>query len=144
MRQPSGIRRVYVHSEDLDGWLAFPNRPILPQYVRFLSRVQGLRTEVDGATHEIQIVLNSGKAPEYLEYEARRFGGRYVISGNGAAWREVGGRTHRVAPPSDDFVILRRLLGLGPEDREVVRLALPGEPDVALEDKRDDRGEIVF
>ena len=139
-----GKPRIYLHSEDLDGWLAVPNRPILARYLTLLRRLQGLRIEAGGASHEIQIVLNSGKAPEYLEREARRFGGRFVISGNGAAWREVGGRTHRLVPPSDDFLILRGLLGLGPEDRDVVRLALPGRPEVALEDKRDEEGEIVF
>jgi hypothetical protein len=140
----SESRIVYLHSEDLDGWLALPNHPILPEYVELLRRVQSLRAEVDGVVHEIQIVLNSGKAPEYLEEQARRFGGRFVISANGAAWREVGGITHRLVPPNADFVTLRRLLGLSAEDRDVVRLALPGEPEVALEDKRDAEGEIVF
>lgn len=140
----SEARIVYFHSEDLDGWLAVPNHPILPEYVALLRRMQGLRVEADGEIHEIQIVLNSGKAPKYLEEQAQRFGGRFVISANGAAWREVEGETHRLVPPSPDFATLRRLLGLAPEDRDVVRLALPGEPEVALEDKRDSAGEIVF
>ena len=137
-------RIVYLHSEDLDGWLAFPNHPLLPEYVEFLGALQGLKVDADGVRHEVQVILNSGKAPEYLEQEARRFGGRYVISGNGAAWREVGGRTHRLAPATSGFTRLREFLGLGPDDRDVVRLNLPGSPEVALEDKRDDEGEIVF
>lgn len=137
-------RFVYLHSEDLDGWLAPPNHPILERHLRFLERVQGLRLEAEGAVHEVQVVLNSGKAPEYLEREARRFGGRFVISANGAAWREVGRETRRLVPPSPDFTALRALLGLRPEDRDVVRLDLPGRPEVALEDKRDALGEIVF
>lgn len=138
------MHHVYLHSEDLDGWLAVPNHPILPLHVDFLAEIQGLRLEESGSLHEIQVVLNSGKAPEYLECEARRFGGRFVISANGAGWREVGGGTHRLVPPTADFTTLRRLLGLSPEVRDVVRLELPGSPEVALEDKRDPEGEIVF
>lgn len=139
-----GAQIIYLHSEDLDGWLAPPNHPIREPHARFLRRVQGLRTEREGVVHRIEVVLNSGKAPEYLEREALRFGGRMVISANGAAWREVGGRTRRLVPPTRDFAVLRGLLGLSPEARDVVRLSLPGEPEVALEDKRDSEGEIVF
>lgn len=142
---PAAVKQVvYLHSEDLDGWLAPPNHPIPPRHVKLLSRLQGLSVVQDGVQHEVQVVLNSGKAPEYLECEARRFGGRFVISANGAAWREVGGETRRLVPPSEDFRILRALLGLSGDDREVVRLDLPGRPEVALEDKRDAEGEIVF
>lgn len=98
----------------------------------------------DGVRHEIQIVLNSGKAPEYLEAEARRFGGRFVISGNGAAWREVGGPTRRFVPPCPDLAAVRRLLGVAADARDVVFLELEGRRvQAALEDKRDAQGDIV-
>ena len=138
-------RHVYLHSEDFDGWLALPNRPLLPNYDAFLSRIQGLSVDANGARHEIQVVLNSGKAPEYLEREAVKFGGRYVISGNGAAWREVGGPTRRFGPPNPDLGTLRRLLELPPAVEDVVRISMNGRRvEMALEGKQDADGDIVL
>ena len=136
---------IYLHSEDLDGWLAPPNFPMLDPYVEFLTRLQGLETVVDGVTHRVEVILNSGKAPEYLEPEARRFGGRYVIGGNGAAWRKVGGPTQRVGPEENDLRHVRRLLGFGDARTGVVRLRTAGlNATVALEEKRDAFGDIVL
>ncbi|HTE17285.1 MAG TPA: hypothetical protein VK689_02760 [Armatimonadota bacterium] len=138
-------RHIYLHSEDLDGWLSVPNQPLAPRCTAFLRRFQGLTLETSDALHGVQVVLNSGKAPDYLEAEARRFGGEHVISGNGAAWRRCGGPTHRFAPFTRDLLTLRRLLGISANARDVVRLALPsGEVEAALEDKRDAEGDIVL
>jgi hypothetical protein len=141
-----GVARViYLHSEDLDGWLAPPNRPLRPLYAAALLELQGLAVEADGTRHEIQVVLNSGKPPEYLEAQARAFGGEFVISGNGAAWRRCGGPTRRFGPPCPDLARLRRLLDLPGEAGDVVRLSLRGEwVEVALEEKRDAHGDIVL
>lgn len=142
---PDPVRRVYCHSEDLDGWLAVPNRPILPRYVEFLRRIQGLNREVAGVRHEIQVVLNSGKPAEYLECEAMRYGGWFVISGNGAAWRECGGRTRRYGPPGPDLGVLRALLGLHPDAEDVTSIRVRGRTvQVAVEGKRDADGDIVL
>jgi hypothetical protein len=136
---------IYLHSEDLDGWLAPPNFPMLEGYVKFLKQIQGLETVSEGVTHRIEVVLNSGKAPEYLEPEAVRFGGRYVIGGNGAGWREVGGPTRRVGPKENDLHHLRRLLGFGDARTGVIRLHGAGlNATVALEEKRDEHGDIVL
>lgn len=139
------VKTVYFHSEDLDGWLARPNEPILPSYLPVLRALQGLAVEENGGRHEIQIVLNSGKPPEYLEVEARRFGGRAVISGNGAAWREAGGVTRRFGPPTPELGLLREELGLPPAVENVVTLRLgQRRVEVALEGKLDAEGDIVL
>ncbi len=136
---------IYLHSEDLDGWLAPPNHPMLDGYVEFLAQIQGLERIEAGVTHRIEVILNNGKAPEYLEPEARRFGGRYVIGGNGAAWRQVGGPTRRVGPQENDLHHIRRLLGFGDERTGVIRLQGTGiHAAVALEEKRDEHGDIVL
>jgi hypothetical protein len=131
-----------VQSEDLDGWLARANHPIPAPLVDFLAQIQGLRTESGGDIWEVQILLNSGKPPEYLEEQARRFGARYVLSGNGAAWRAVGGETRRVVPITDDFRRFRAALGLGADEVDVVRLGPPVNAEMALEGKRDRHGDI--
>jgi hypothetical protein len=141
-----GVARVvHLHSEDLDGWLAPPNQPLRPLYAAALRELHGLAVEADGLRHEIQIVLNSGKPPEYLEAQAAAFAGEFVISGNGAAWRRCGGTTRRFGPPCPDLARLRTLLGLPDEARDVVRLSLRGQwVEVALEEKRDAHGDIVL
>lgn len=78
-------RHVYLHSEDLDGWLAHPNQPMQPVYAECFRRLEGLRLEVGDTLHEIRIFLNSGKSVGYLETQARAFGGRHVIACSGAA-----------------------------------------------------------
>ncbi len=134
---------VYLHSEDLDGWLAAPNRTIPQRTLGLLASLQGLALENEGGRHEIQIVLNSGKPPEYLRAEADRFGGTHVIAGNGAAWQSTDGAVRRVVPVGKDLPRLRQALGLDPFARDVVRLRLPGgSAEVALEDKRDAEGDI--
>jgi hypothetical protein len=139
-------RHVYLHSEDLDGWLAHPNQPIQPVYAECFRRLEGLCLELGEARHEPRIVLNSGKSVEYLETQARAFGGRHVIACSGAALREVGGETHWFTPPHPDFVKLRRLLGASPEAVGVVSLSW-GERsvEVAIEvGKRAPDGDVVL
>lgn len=143
---PTGARRVvYLHSEDLDGWLAPPNGGLYAGLVPLLARMEGLRMAVEGTVHELRIVLNSGKPPDYLLREAARFGGRLVIAGNGACWQEAGGPVRRAAPHSVDLERLRELLGVDPEAEGVVRVRGPeGWTEVALEPKRDLLGDLVL
>jgi hypothetical protein len=129
------MHHVYLHSEDLDGWLAPPNEPILPLYRDCFAELEGLRVETAAGRHELRIVLNSGKSPAYLEQQAHSFGGRFVIACSGAAWREVGGATRLFAPPGPDFGELRRRLGIDATSIGVVELQLPqGRVEVALEE----------
>lgn len=125
---------VYLHSEDLDDWLAPPNQSLLPIYRECFAELEGLRLDTDDGVHELRIVLNSGKAPDYLEEQARSFGGRFVIACNGAAWREVGGVTRLFAPPTPDFATLRALLGVAADAVGVVALSLAGRPEVVIEE----------
>lgn len=127
------IRHVYLHSEDLDGWLSQPNRPLLSVYAACLSELQGLTNAADGETHEIQVVLNSGKSPDYLEDQASVFGGRFVIACGGAAWRECGSATRAVAPACPDLASLRSLLGIPCDAEGVVPLLPPGAVDEPIE-----------
>lgn len=140
------MHQIYVHSEDLDGWLAQPNEPLLPVYRDCFAELEGLRVEAEDGRHELRIVLNSGKAPGYLETQAGRFGGRFVIGCNGAAWREVGGETRLFAPPCGDFAVLRALLGVAEDAEGVVELRLPtGRTEVAIEEgKRWDGRDLVL
>lgn len=119
------MHHVNLHSEDLDGWLAPPNKPLCPIYQDCFAELEGLQVETATGLHELRIVLNSGKSADYLERQARTFGGRFLIAGNGAVWREVGGATRLFAPPSPDFGRLRGLLGIGAESTGVVELQLP-------------------
>ncbi|MFN3652751.1 MAG: hypothetical protein ACK47B_24495 [Armatimonadota bacterium] len=139
-------RHLYLHSEDLDGWLAPHNHEIPARYVALLSRLEGLSVEAGGERHELRIVLNSGKSPAYLEAQAARFGGGHLIGCIGAAYRAVGGPTHRVAPPTDDFRRLRQLLGL--PERQTGVLPVPGAGEavelVAEEGKQDEHGDLVL
>lgn len=138
-------RTIYFHSEDLDGWLAPQNQPILPAYLPLLRALQGLSIVEEDRRHEIQIVLNSGKPPEYLEAEAVRFGGEAVISGNGAAWRCTGGATQRLAPFTPELGWMREALGLPPGVEDVVDLRLGDRSvEVAVEGKFDAQGDIVL
>ena len=139
------MHHVYLHSEDLDGWLAPPNQPILPIYRACFAELEGLRVEADDGLHELRIVLNSGKSPDYLEEQARSFGGRHAIACNGAAWRAVGGATRLFAPPSPEFVRLRSLLGVTAEAVGVVELGFTGGPEVVIEEgKRCEGRDIVL
>ena len=134
---------VYLHSEDLDGWLAPPNRPLPAETVSFLRRLHGLTIVEQGEQHVIQVVLNSGKAPDYLEREAARFGGGHIISCNGTCWRPVGGPLRRVASAGAEYRRLRSLLALGEADVDVVRIRAPhGEAEVAIEAKQDAEGDL--
>lgn len=138
-------KTVYFHSEDLDGWLAVPNHSILPAYLPVLGALQGLAVEEAGVRHEIQIVLNSGKPPQYLEAEARRFGGQAVISGNGTSWRKAGGMIQRVARPNSEFGLLREALELSPEAEDVVEIRMGRHRvQVVLEGKFDAAGDIAI
>jgi hypothetical protein len=129
------MHHVYLHSEDLDGWLAPPNEPLRPVYRECFAALQGLRAETEDGRHELQIVLNSGKAPDYLEEQARSFGGRWVIACNGAVSREVGGATRLFAPPSGDFAALRSLLAVPAATVGVVELDLTGtRAEVVIEE----------
>jgi hypothetical protein len=139
------LQHLYLHSEDLDGWLAHPNEPLLPIYRECFAELEDLQVEADDGVHELRIVLNSGKAPGYLEAQARSFGGRFVIACNGAAWREVGGATRLFSPPTPDFATLRRLLGIGVGTVGVVELGLTGRPEVVIEEgKRWEGRDLVL
>ena len=135
------MHHVYLHSEDLDGWLAPPNQPLLSIYRECFTALEGLRIVADGGVHELRIVLNSGKAPDYLEEQARSFGGRFVIACNGAAWREVGGATRLFAPPTPDFARMRGLLGIAAQAVGAVPLDLPGQPEVVIEEGKQWEGQ---
>jgi hypothetical protein len=139
-------RHVYVHSEDLDGWLTPPNQPLQPVYAECFRRLEGLRLQVGDTLHELRILLNSGKPADYLESQSQAFGGRYVIGCSGAALREVGGETHWFTSPHADFVRLRRLLGASADGVGVVSIAC-GEcsGEVAIEEgKRAPSGDVVL
>jgi hypothetical protein len=140
------IRHVYFHSEDLDGWLAFPNEPLLPVCGGCLADLQGLTIETAGEIHQVQIVLNSGKSPAYLEQQARLFGGQYVIACNGAAWRECSSGTHRWVSGTRDFAVLRRLLAIPSTAVGVVSITIGRlAAEVAVEEgKVDEEGDIVL
>jgi hypothetical protein len=140
------VRHVYLHSEDLDGWLAPPSRPLLPLYAACFRELHALRHETDAATHEIQVVLNSGKAPGYLEAEAAAFGGEYVIGCNGVAWKRRGEPARALVSRVEAFAVLRRRLGLSPAETGVARLALAAATvEAAIEEgKRDARGDLVL
>jgi len=137
---------VYLHSEDLDGWLAPPNDPLLPLYRNAFRRLQGLVAEQDGDRHELQIVLNSGKAPDYLEAQAHLFGGAWVIACNGAVWRRCGGETGLTAGIVPEFARLRELLGIPPGAVGVVPASVGGHlVEVAVEEgKRWEGCDIVL
>jgi hypothetical protein len=143
--RPAG-HHLYLHSEDLDGWLAPPNEPLLPVYRECFRELEGLCATEGGVRHELRIVLNSGKSANYLEAQARGFGGRYVIGSNGAAWRVVGGETRWFVPPAEDFLTLRALLGIPPDAVGVVRPALPGQGvEVVIEPgKRVGGGDVIL
>lgn len=140
------MHHVNLHSEDLDGWLAPPNEPLCPIYQDCFAELEGLQVETATGLHELRIVLNSGKSADYLEGQARTFGGRSVIAGNGAVWREVGGATRLFAPPSPDFGRLRGLLGIDAESTGVVELRLPQlRAEVVVEEGKqwDDRDLVL-
>lgn len=140
------MHHVYLHSEDLDGWLAPPNEPICPLYQGCFAELEDLRAETATGVHELRIVLNSGKSPAYLERQARCFGGRFVIACNGAAWKEVDGPTHLFTAPTPDFTRLRTLLGVSSGAVGVVEVRLPqNRAEVVIEEgKRWEERDLVL
>ncbi len=99
---------VCMHSEDVDGWLAHPNRPMAEVNRRFLSEVHGM----EEGGFRIEVVLNSGKSPRYLLVVAESIHGTFVIGCNGAAWQKRGSPVRLVASLNDDFRRLRQALAL--------------------------------
>jgi len=139
-------QHVYLHSEDLDGWLSPPNEPLLSRYLAPFRRLQAIRLETETGLHRIEIVLNSGKSPAYLEAQARCFHGRYVIACNGGAWRACGGATKVFGPPTEDFARLRSLLDLAPGSTGVQPMRLDGRivPVAIEEGKQADGADITL
>lgn len=139
-------RHVYLHSEDLDGWLAPPNGPLIPACGAFLAGLEGLSVLRGGELHELRIVLNSGKAPAYLLTQAELYGGEYIIACNGAAWQRRGDPVRLFGPPNPAFARLRSLLGLPPCAVGVAELRWSGcRAAVAIEEgKQADGGDVVL
>lgn len=125
---------LYLISIDMDGTVAAPNQKLGGVYEKFLRALQKLP--------RIEIVLNSGKSVKYLEREAARIGGRYVIANNGAAMQILGGDKMIFGGHRKDIIKLRHLLGLKAEDEGVKPIHVKKDTfEVAIEE---DKADIVL
>ena len=139
-------RTIYLHSEDFDGWTAPQNGSLREGYRACFQELDGLRCEAADGLHELRIVLNSGKAPGFLEGQAAGFGGRHVIGCSGASWRACGQESRSYAPPCEDFSRLRALLRIPEEAAGALELWLGNRRvGAAIEEgKRTSAGDIVL
>ena len=125
---------LYLLSVDMDGTIAAPNQKLTGVYEKFLKELQQFP--------RIEIVLNSGKSISYLEREAARIGGRYVIAMNGAAMQVLGGERIIFGGNQKDIVKLRHLLALTKTDEGVRPIPVKKDVfDVAIEG---DKADIVL
>ncbi len=131
---------LYLLSFDVDGTLAGPNYAtfgIFGVYEMLLKELQQLPG--------VEVVLNSGKSIDYLEMNAVRFGGRYVIACNGAACQVLGGDRMIFGGNHEDLLALRSLLGLKPHDEGVRTIRVDGRSyEVAVEEEKHDVVLTVF
>lgn len=122
---------LYLLSVDMDGTVAAPNQHLTGVYEKFLKELQQVP--------RIEIVLNSGKSISYLEREAARIGGRYVIAMNGSAMQILGGERMIFGGNQKDIVTLRHLLALAPKDEGVRPISVKKDIfDVAVEEDKED------
>lgn len=125
---------LYLLSVDMDGTIAAPNQHLMGVYEKFLKELQRVP--------RIEIVLNSGKSIFYLEREAARIGGRYIIAMNGSAMQVLGGERIIFGGHRKDILKLRHLLALTPTD-EGVR-PIPVKKDIFNVAVEEDKADIVL
>ncbi len=128
---------LYLISVDMDGTVAAPNQKLSGVYEKFLRALQKLP--------RIEVVLNSGKSVKYLEREAARINGRYIIAMNGAAMQILGGDRMVFGGHRKDIVKLRHLLGLTAEDEGVKPIHVKKDTfNVAVEEEKGDMVLTLF
>lgn len=128
---------LYLLSFDIDGTVAAPNQLIRGVYRSFLTKLQ----EIPG----VEVVLNSGKSIHYLETNAARIGGRYIIANNGAACKLIGGETIIFGGGHEDLLALRKLLCLKKRAEGVCPIKVGNKKiEVAIEEGKHDMVLTLF
>lgn len=128
---------LYLISVDMDGTVAAPNQKLSGVYEKFLRALQKLP--------RIEVVLNSGKSVKYLEREAARINGRYIIAMNGATMQILGGDQMVFGGNRKDIVKLRHLLGLKADDEGVKPIHVKKDTfNVAVEEGKGDMVLTLF
>jgi hypothetical protein len=112
---------LYILSFDIDGTLTGPDYSIYGIFGIYETLLRELQ-QISG----IEVILNSGKPFHVLSANAARFGGRYIIASNGAAYQALGSERVVFGGGSEDLVMLRALLGLSPHDEGVKEIQLDG------------------
>ena len=102
---------------DLDGTLSLPNE--LP-FDDILALCRQL------VSHNVQVILVSGKSLDYLSKIAALFGGQLIIAENGAAYQAVGSGHVFLEESNQDLLILRNVLGIPERAEGLTNISLGG------------------